>query len=299
MAAMNKRFVYSTCVGYDSLRATRYDLVAGVLLSSLFMVAFAVTILFALWVTSFKPIGTRLAPFPITEFGEAETPLPDAGASLEEPGNEEISELVEPELAPAIDAVTELVSTQAAGLDGIEAFSTPGGLGKGETRVAGPPGGPLKPRWERWQIRYNVASISEYTQQLDHFQVELAAAGGGRKQVDYAYQLGQRRPETRRASGSDETRLRFSWKSGKLREFDRRLLLKAGIPTSGRAIMQFLPKTLETQLVRLEQEYAAKQSRSVEECQSTLFGVRSTQGGYEFYVVSMQFREQRNSGSVN
>jgi hypothetical protein len=78
----------------------------------------------------------------------------------------------------------------------------------------------------------------------------------------------------------------MSWTNGNLARFDRQLLTAAGIPIADRILVHFLPDELTQTLKRLE----ADTDRPAEEWQSTMFALRQTRDGYEWYVVSRTFR---------
>ncbi len=215
---------------------------------------------------------------------------------LEPPGMEELPDEMEPQVEQLLEAVTEVVATQAAALDTLQTpmLSTSSGAGMGDSRPPGPlgEGEDIIPRSERWEIRYNSNNLRAYARQLDFFQLELGAVGGGESQVDYASHLAQPQPSARRGPGDAEKRLYMIWTSGALRRFDRQLLEAAGIRTAGRIVVQFYPKQIEELLARVEMDYARSNGKtSVKQIQRTVFGVRP-QGtaGYEYYVISQSYR---------
>jgi hypothetical protein len=200
-------------------------------------------------------------------------------------------EMEQPTLEASLEAVTDLASTVAASLETFEtdALLTAKGSGRGDSRPPGPEGegDDVVPPWERWEIRYSTASIEEYARQLDFFHIELGAAGGS-KLIDYAYNLSNNPPARRQGSGKDEKRVYLTWRSGTLRQFDEQLLARAGIPTSGRIVMQFIPEEVYNELHRLEFENA--RGRPPTEWLRTIFGVRSVGRGFELYVIDQTFR---------
>ena len=263
------------------------------LVALIMTVGFFVTLMFLIWLTTVLIFGRRPIEVEyIEEIAGRGEHAEGYERDLEEPGEEELDELLEPALEAALEAVTDVLSTQEAKLDALQTDATQSGKGKGkgDSRQSGPggEGENIIPRWERWQIKYNTKSIKSYAEQLDFFEVELGAAGGGKVKVDYAIKLSAGRPTTREATGDKEKRLYFSWKSGKLKAFDQSLLQKAGIKTQRRVVMQFIPKNLENRMAGMERAFA--KGKHVTEFKRTFFGVKSAGGGYEFYVVSMQFR---------
>jgi hypothetical protein len=214
---------------------------------------------------------------------------------VEPPGMEELPEEMEPRVEQLLEAVTTVVSTQATALDTMQTtmLSSSQGTGLGDSRPPGPlgEGDDVIPRGERWEIRYNSNNLAAYAQQLDCFQIELGAVGGGEKQVDYVMNLQQPRPNTRQGPGDAEKRLYMLWTMGALKAFDQRLLRAAGVKTAGRVVVQFYPKPVEDMLARIEIEYAGRNGKtSVKQIKQTVFGVRRQGTGFEYYVVSQVYR---------
>ena len=205
-------------------------------------------------------------------------------------------------LPGSLDAVSDIVrrtDIASAVVTMVEPLESPsvvrgtpskGRRGRGDSRLPGPPGdGPtgVIPRWERWEIQYESSSVDAYAKQLDFFKIEIGAAGG-KKEMDYAFNFSKTRPDTRIGPGDKETRFYVTWRSGTLRQYDRALLAKANIPTQGRQVMQFFPLELEDALVSMEQQNA--KGRRSQEYLKTVFKVRSTSSGFEFFIVEQRFR---------
>ena len=133
--------------------------------------------------------------------------------------------------------------------------------------------------------------MAAYARQLDYFGIELAAAGGGRANVDYAFHLSKRTPNRRTASGSKEKRLYMTWRSGQLQAADRELLARAAVQTAGRVVLQFYPPRVEQVLAKLEMQHATGYHVShVREIRKTVYGVRSEKNKYEFFVIDQRYR---------
>ena len=120
------------------LSVSAFDRVASLLVALLVMVGVFVLMLFILWLTS--RVWVRQEDIPV-EFIE---PLPAGGTmgegrDLEEPGEEEVEDLMEPQLEETLDAVTEAISTQRATLESLEgeARSSAKGSGGGGSPGAG------------------------------------------------------------------------------------------------------------------------------------------------------------------
>ena len=278
------------------MRVTPYERVAGWLVALLVLVGTAVLIMFLIWLTHVLVFTKEVPPIvPVENIAGRGDHAAGYERDIEAPGIEELEEEMEPQVEQLLEAVTDIVSTQAASLDAIQtdAVTSNAGKGVGDSRPPGPlgEGENIIPRWERWKIQYNTTTLDLYARQLDFFGIELAAAGGGRALVDYASGFSSPRPKRRQGPPDQEKRLYMVWTSGTLRRYDLQLLRRAGIPTSGRIIMQFYPKRVEDRLAALELQYARRNGRqSVKEIQQTVFGVRRSGNGYEYYIISQTYR---------
>ncbi|MDP6447727.1 MAG: hypothetical protein QF805_28275, partial [Pirellulaceae bacterium] len=262
------------------------DRVASWLVAFLIVVGFGVTQMFLIWLTAF-PIEPdwKIDILPPPRIGTPDDRVAQrrAGEEVEEPGEE----IEEPhQLARTLQAVTDIVSTQAAAFDQMGAVDELpsgrriGGDGGPDSSTSADPA--IPPASERWRLQYQTESLENYARQLDHFQIELAAVTPGGK-IHYATELAGG-GKTRVTDGAGETRLFFAWRSGKLEQFDRRLLELAGVATKGGQVVQFIPGELEQQLLRLE--LTAAGDTTLENIRLTYFGVRPRGDGFEFYVIT-------------
>jgi hypothetical protein len=263
-----------------------YDRTAALLVALLIMVGVAVAMLVVIWITSRVFTSQQAVPVEFIEELSGGDAALGSGRDLEEPGMEEVEDLNEPQLEQTLDALTVAISTQQATLDTLEGDARSSSKGRGRGGPAAPGGsGNTVPRWERWQIEYNATTLGEYADKLDFFGVELAAMGGGKKQIDYAFDLSKKKPNTR-SSSEDDKRIYFTWSHGSLRAGDRDLLERAGIATRGRLLVQFYPPKVENALALLENKELG--GRSLDSVKKTVFGVVGTSGKYEFVVLQMQ-----------
>jgi hypothetical protein len=203
---------------------------------------------------------------------------------IDEPGTDEQPLRPEEHAAQRLTRVSSLVSSELSSLDGLGGAPKGTGLNGeigGDSREKGP-SGDVTPAWERWQIRFSAADVQAYATMLDYFQVELGVIGGGQPRVDYASNLSNSRPATRQGDPAAERRLRFVFQRGELRDADRALAERAGLSTEGRIVCQFYPAAVQNELARLERQ--ALGARSLSSVRRTVFGVRKTSDGYQFFV---------------
>lgn len=163
-----------------------------------------------------------------------------------------------------------------------------GGAGSGTGRQGAEEGVGVIPREQRWSIVHGSGeSTEEYARKLDHFGIELAVALDF-GQLLYVSQLAAARPAKRIGSGRQESRLYWAWRGAGRREADLALLRKAGVQVRRGIIVQFVPAGVEATLAALEKSY---RDRDPEGISRTLFGIRKTSSGYEFYVMSQEYRD--------
>ncbi len=281
-----------------TLRVSRYDRVAGTLLSSLLVFGSVTVLMFFVWLSSRLVWEAKAVPVTVLEDvggGGSGTTL-GSEQQFEEPSPGEVQQTAaEPVSAEqTLSAVSTVVAAKAPDFDAI--YGTPSvgkgeGTGKGDGKGPGP-GGPGKltegiPAYDRWEIRMSAASLDEYAKQLDFFKVELGVAGGGSPNVDYVSNLSSAKPTVRVGDGKNEHRLRFLHRAGELRAADRQLATKAGVKTDGRVVFQFYSEEMYKNLLALEA--ARKGNRRVKDIRLTIFGVQSNAGKYEFYVIDQKY----------
>ena len=287
----------------DTLRVSRYDQVAGLLLTSLIVLGVLTFLMFLVWLSSRLIWAAPSVPVMVLEDvgggGSGPGPLSGGQGELEAPSLDEVSAPPsDPPVETSLAGIAALVAAQSAELEVLEGDATPGsGLGSGEGTGIGDgrgkgPGGPGTadgiPAYERWEIRMSSTSLTEYAKQLDFFKVELGVAGGGNPNVDYITNLAADRPTVRVGNPKDEKRLRFLHRSGELRQADRDLAAKAGVRTDGRIVFQFYDQQTYQSLLALEA--AKKGTRRIAEVYRTIFGVRQAGTRYEFYVIDQYYR---------
>jgi len=279
------------------MKVSRYDQVAGMLISLLILIGCSVGIMFIIWLTMTLVFTQIAVPIKLIEniAGRGDNP-PGFERDMLAPGMEEMPELAEPQLEAALEAVTNAVSSVAASTDVLNTASSVtsrGEGGRGDSRPPGPEGegDDIIPRWERWEIRWKSSTVAAYAQQLQFFNIELGAAGGS-PMMDYAFNLGTS-PTKRTAKPTDkkENRLFFTWKAGTMKEFDRSLLGRAGIGTNRRIMFQFFPEVAEDELAQAEMKNAT--FKDAKRFLKTIFSVQKPKSGnrkWEFFVVEQRYR---------
>lgn len=275
------------------VKVSAYDRVSGTLLALVVFFGLIALSLFMLWLTrviTFKPTQSKV--FPIDDLAGGEQ-AEGVAREFEEPGVEELADVQEPQLADAMEAVSQApspVSGQVQAIDG-NAAQMGTGEGLGDSRAAGPGGdgnAEAIPPHERWEINYTTSSVRAYAAQLDFFGIELGAVHRTKSDIEYARNLAQTKPDRDFGNRDEESRIYFSHLNKQLRDYDRQLLQKAGVDTTGKLIVQFYPAKT-TQLL-LSAERRALGGKPWESLQKTVFGVRGSGSSYEYYVIRQEIR---------
>ncbi len=280
----------------STLRLSRYDQVAGLLLSSLLVLGVATLLLFLIWLSSRVTWKTEAIPVTVLEDvgGGGSGQVLGSEQQFEEPSPMEVRQpTAEVSVEQSLDSIATVVAAKAPDFDAVYGSPFLGkgeGTGTGDGRGKGP-GGPGTsdgiPAYERWEIRMSATNTDEYAKQLDFFKVELGVVGGGNPNVDYVSNLSVAKPTVRVGDPKEEHRLRFLHRSGDLRAGDRELAAKAGVKTDGRVVFQFYNDATYRSLLALEA--AKKGDRRIKDVRRTVFGVRAVRGQYEFYVIDQQY----------
>lgn len=281
----------------EKLKLSRFDSVTSLFLALILFLGAFVFMMFVIWLLSGEPKPIALAPIIENPPGRGENPE-GFERDFEPPGAEEVEDLMEPTLADTLEAVTDAVSSVAASLTTSQtnAVASTQGTGKGDSRPPGPmgEGDDIIGRWERWELTFNAKGKKDYAKQLDFYNIELAAFGGGGPNViDIANNLSTSPTKRVINDPKSEERLYFSWKlSNPLLQFDQQLLGAAGIQFSGRNVIRFVPKELENALANMEKEYAeSKGKKFPHSIAKTVFESKADGSGYAFSIVSQRYRK--------
>ena len=280
----------------EKLRLSRFDIVTSIFMALIWFIGAFVLMLFIMWLLTGEAAPPKLVPLIENPAGRGENPE-GFERDFEPPGAEEVEELEEPTLADTIEAVTDAVSTVAASLTPADtaAVASTSGTGAGDSRPPGPPGEgeDIIPRFERWQLNYTASNKNAYAKQLDAFDIELGAFGGGAKGIDTASNLSSSPRKKHNPDPPSEKRLYFSWKtSTPLIQYDRQLLQQAGIGLSGRNIVRFIPPDTENLLANIEKTYCeGKGFVFPNQIAKTIFECKSEGAGYKWEVIDQRYRK--------
>jgi hypothetical protein len=289
-------------VDETSMRTNKVEQVSSLLISIAVMLAFAVGMLFLLFLLSMN--WTRTLPMEIE--AERIAGRGDNAAGFERdfdpPAADEVEQLSEPALEQTIQMVNDAIAAIAS-MDTIIANDAIAGdrSGQGDSRPPGPEGEGVDGvhRGERWELKFSARDRKAYAGQLDAFGIELAAIGGGIPTIDYASTLAKA-PKARSSTRDQEKRLFFSYVTNNaLMQYDKALLQSAGVNIKERTVLKFIPKELEDTLALAEKaHYVEKRSKDfrVSDIAKTIFECKATKNGkFEWAVIDQRYRNKNPS----
>ena len=276
----------------SELQVSAYDQVASSVVALLIVVGFFTTTLFLIWLTTrvYSRQMTRPVEY-LEDLGESGENALGMAEDLEPPGVDELPDVEQPQLSETLQAVTNVVSTQAAVLDTLHGDSSLVGKGSGlgDHRTKGP-GGIGGKRPER-KINYITTSEEAYARQLDFFKIELGVFRHESDMLDYAAKFSQAQPTTRHGPKGEEKRDYFVWTGNDpLAELDQQLLEKAGIRIGQGVILQFWPEDSWQLLLHTEANFAEAADQERTSIRRTDFGVKTTKQGFELFVMDQAYR---------
>jgi len=281
---------YSTPRRYQ-LTVNSYDRTATLLIALLIMVGAAVSGLLVVFFTTRQ--FPSIEPIPVVPV-EATSPNANQGLANEPdpPGVEDAPDLSEPQLQDTLDALTAAVSMNEVLLSDemLDAEKEAGkGKGLGDSRMPGQGGDGVVERVrraDRWKIRFEPESFSDFARWLDFHKIELGVLGRD-NQVYYAYEVTGSPIKVRSGKPSEDKRIYTSPADGPMPNLAMQLARKAGIARHGTIILLFHPKNVTDLLWITENKYA--NGRDVNTIRETVFTVIKERNRYTFQVVDQKY----------
>lgn len=273
-------------------RVSSYDAVNAFLISSIVILGTLVTILFLIFLTLLNRDTEIPKQFLVDpSFGDEK---PEGFEDdIHEPGVEEFPEVDVPQLADAIEAITEAVSSVNANIEARDGDAAEIGAGKGfGSREGGPGSGNFKgvPEHKRWKIEYDTANMSEYAAQLSFFDIDIGVIAKSSNDVVRVDDPGGAANIVASDRESENESLYFVHEKQRLRRWDESIARKAGVDTAGSFTVQFYPETTRQLLRNVEGQYLAKEGRELGEVRRTRFKVIEEGNGYAYLITSVEYQ---------
>ncbi len=273
-----------------------YDKVNATLQVLLMMLGLAVGLMLMIWLTSHFKWRTPMAPVDISEAmieGEEGEKAPEGVAEdFFEPGVEEFPDVETPQLMDALEAVTNAVSSVRANnafMDG-DAAEMGKGRGLGHKRGGGGGGSGVIPEAKRWRIEHAGSDLDTYAKQLSAFRIDIGSVVKDNNDVYRLRDPAGARQVINSTRATEDKVLYFGHQKPKLRQWDERLLRKAGIPYDNSMVVQFYPEETRVKLRALEAERMTKNQKNLKQVKNTIFRLQTGAKGPEFVVIDQIYR---------
>lgn len=273
-------------------KTSAYDRLNAALVAFILLFGFLFAVLFLIWLTSIFDFSRRAAG-PMIVVNEAGDSKPEGVADdVLEPGVEEFPEVEVPQLANALEAVTDAVSSVRASLEKRSGDAVQMGKGAGYgSRDGGPgSGGDGVPEHKRWIINYEAEDINSYAKQLSFFNVDIGIIKQTGTDIWRINDVGNAAKVIKTDRVRENKTLRFQHKKMRMRQWDQTLAKRAGVDLSNTVQSQFYPESTRVIIRQAEAAALAETGRKLNEVRNTIFKVEPGGNGYVFTVVDILYR---------
>ena len=268
-------------------KSSSYDRVNAFLVAGLVMLGFLFAVLFLIWVTSVVDFS-RPTEGPIVLTGEdlgEEKPKGDAD-DAEDPGVEEFPEVETPQLANALEAVTDSISSVQGALEKRSGSAAQMGKGSGfGSREGGGGGGGGIPEYKRWIINFSAANPETYAKQLSAFKIDIGVVSETKQSIKRLNDpAGTKRVINSNRKNEDDN-LYFVHKKQRFLAWDKLLAEQSGIDTKASLTVQFYPEETRAMMRRVEQDKLDEFGKTLPDVKNTIFKVVPNGNSYKFEVT--------------
>lgn len=274
-------------------QVSKFDLLNAMLVSMIMIIGFLVLAMFLIWLTTafdFSKQKTAVV-LEVSEDTGDEKPEGEADDILE-PGVEEFPEVDVPQLANALEAVTDAVSSVRGSLEERSGMASEMGKGGGfGSREGGPGGGGGGvPEYKRWIINYESDSIDTYAKQLSFFDIDIGVVHNSSDRIVRIRDPGGS-PSVIQSNRTNELKtLRFMHKKPQMQRWDQTLATRQGVPLDDCLTCQFYPEATRQIIRQVEAQALEGTGKKLIEVRNTILKVIPTGSGFEFKVLDILYR---------
>ena len=273
-------------------KTSRYDRLNAVLIACIFLFGFLFAVLFLIWFTSVFDFSRRVAG-PLVVANDPGDSKPEGVADdVLEPGVEEFPETEIPQLANALEAVTDAVSSVRASLEKRSGDAAIMGAGRGYgSREGGPgTGGDGIPEYKRWIINYEADDIGVYAKQLSFFGIDIGVIHQTKNDIWRVQDVGSGGSKLKTSRERENKTLRFTHEKMKMKRWDQELCKRAGVDLSNTVQAQFYPEQTRAIIRGVEAAALEGTGRTLNQVKNTILKVVPGGNGYQFVVVDILYR---------
>jgi len=273
-------------------KTTPYDRLNAALIASIILFGFLFAVLFLIWLTTVFDFSARSAGPMVTANDPGDSKPEGVADDILEPGVEEFPEVEVPQLANALEAVTDAVSSVRANLEKRSGDAAEMGRGGGYgSRDGGPgSGGDGIPEYKRWIINYEAEDIGTYAKQLSFFDIDLGIIHQIKNDIWRVNDVGGGLKVIQTNRTRENKSLRFQHKKPRMRRWDQELAKRAGVQLDNTVQCQFYPEKTRVVIRQAEAAALADTGRKLNEVRNTIFKVEQGGSGYVFTVIDILYR---------
>ena len=275
-------------------KTSAYDRLSAWLTALILLVGFVVAALFLVWFTSVFKFERNIAPpFEQATIGDDGNDKPEGFEDDElDPGVEDFAEVETPQLAEALEAVSNAVSTIRANSEHVSGDAAVMGKGGGYGSREGGPSGSGKgiPDYKRWKIVYEVDNKDTYKRQLDYFNIQIGVVQPVGEVISRISNVSKGVNVQKTTREKEAKSLRFSHAKLRMKKWDQEISRKAGVDTNGVLMVQFYPQDTRLEIAKAEDEYLKSVGRELQEVRRTNIKVEDDGGGFKFTIVNCIFK---------
>ncbi len=275
-------------------KVTNYDVVSSALVAALVIVGFFATILGLIWLTStfnFDAKSTFVTVDPVGEVGDEKPEGFEDDAF--DPGVEDFPEVETPQLAQALEAVTDAVSSVRANLADRSGNAAVSGAGKGYgSREGGPGGGGGDglPEYKRWKINYKAEDIDTYKKQLSFWKIDIGVL---KRDSDDVYRVSDPAGQTNviKSTRSNEgSSLYFAHIKQRMMRWDEAISAAAGVNTQDCNMIQFYSQEARQRIRNQEAKLLQRDRKQTTDIRETIIKLAAVDDGFDFIVEEIKYR---------
>ena len=282
-------------IGHEKVETTvsAFDLLNAFLVAAIMMFGSFATILFLLWYTSLERDAPKavVVETPFSEDSGDSKPEGVADDELE-PGVEDFPEIETPQLAMALEAVTDAVSAIRANTDTVsgDALLQGAGRGAGSREGGGTGSGIGIPEYKRWVINYESTDIDQYADQLSFFNLDIGVVKSDSNAILRVRDAGGNAQVIESDREKEQETLRFSHKQRRMKRWDEVICKRAGANIDSSLLCQFYPESTRKIIRQVEAEALAEKGRKLSDVRQTILKVQPSGDGFQFVVLDFNYR---------
>ena len=273
-------------------KSSTYDRVNAILVAGLLMFGFLFAVLFLIWVTSVVDFSQRTVGPAVKTGDEAGEEKPKGEADdAEDPGVEEFPEVETAQLANALEAVSNSVSSVQGALEKRSGSAKQMGRGSGfGSREGGGNGGDGIPEHKRWIINFSAPDPSTYAKQLSFFSIDIGVVSETKQAIKRLSDPAGAKAVINSNRKMESKNLYFVHKKQRFLAWDRLLSEQSGIDINSSLTVQFYPEKTRQIIREVEAAKLVEVGKVLADVKNTVLKVVPDGSNYKLEVTELIYR---------